>query len=90
MGIRQERRERAEKKKEAIRKEIFDVMNQCADLKNLDPHITANRAIDIMIKRNPQEAHLVTSVCSEIRQDVEKFTKDMVAKYLSINLQQII
>jgi len=78
---RKEKQERAEQKKEAIRKEIFEVIKTCETLENLNPTVTINKAIDIMKARNPQEAHFVSSVCSEIRQNPRSFSDMMLNKY---------
>ena len=78
---RKERQLRAEEKRETIRKEIFSIMYKCVDLKNLNPVHTINTAIEIMIKRNPQESDLVRAICSEIRQDPIKWSSDMLEKY---------
>ena len=81
---RKERQLRAEEKREIIRKELFGIMYKCTDLKNLDPVHTINTAIEIMIKRNPQEADLVRQVCNEICQDTIKWSKDMLEKYTKL------
>ena len=78
---RKERQLRAEEKREGIRKELFGIMYKCTELKNLDPVHTINTAIEIMIKRNPQESDLVRAICSEIRQDPIKWSNDMLEKY---------
>jgi hypothetical protein len=76
---RKERHERAELKKEAIKKEIYEGF--LAIREEDDAQIKINKAIDIMMKRNPSEAHLVHSVCMEIRLDNAGYITDMVSKY---------
>lgn len=69
------RKKRAAEKKEAIRKEFYNVV------KRSDGRATMNKAIKIMMKRNPQESHLVQSVVNEIKLDPEAFGKTLVEKY---------
>ena len=75
---RKERKARAEQKKEAIRKEIFDVMYKCSEEVGKNELSSVHyefldKAITIMIKRNPQEAHLVRTICAEIRTNPKAF-----------------
>ncbi len=83
MGKREERRLRAEAKREAIRKEIFEFMVRCVDEKVPENKVNfaVNAHIEGMKRRNPQENHLVSSVCCEIRADVKGFCDRMMASY---------
>lgn len=80
---RKERRARAEQKKQVIREEIFKVLCGAADLKNLNPTIVVNKAINIMKQKNPQEKHFIESVCSEIRDSPREFTEKMLTEEAS-------
>jgi hypothetical protein len=40
-----------------------------------------NCAIEEMCRKNPQESHFVRQVCAEIRNDIKKFTSDMITLY---------
>ena len=73
---RKERKIRVEEKKEVIRKEIFKM---CKDGNFSNEKL--NFAVCLMMNKNPQENHLVQSVCSEIRIDASAFANKMLNKY---------
>ena len=70
-------RERGEIKREAIGREIFACMERCVNEKmGLDKAVIVVQAhIKGMERRNPQESHLVRSVCYEIRSNHIAFFK---------------
>ena len=78
---RKERKEQAGQKKEEVRREIFRAMCAAEKVKNLDPVITVNKAIDIMMRKDPQESHFIRAVCNEIRSDVKGFAETMIKRY---------
>jgi hypothetical protein len=88
MGIRAERAARAELKKEKIRVDIWRFTEDCVE-KNLSLEQTAkavNTYIEVLKRKNPQENHLVSAVCCEIRQDSVVFAKKMKSKFLSTEI----
>ena len=69
--------ESAEIKKAIIRKDIFDFMQRCVDegVSSEKSAFAINAHIEGMKRRNPQESHLVTSVCIEIKTNVDEFCR---------------
>jgi len=78
-------RESAEIKKAIIRKDIFALMQRCVSerLSSEKATFIMNAHIEGMKRRNRQESHLVTSVCIEIRTNVDEFCRkqfELIAK----------
>lgn len=78
--MREDRRLRAEAKKAVIRKEIFTFMVRCVDEKVPEDKVdfVTNAHIEGLKRRNPQENHLVTSVCNEIKMNTKGFCDKMM------------
>lgn len=82
MGSRAERRIRAEQKIQKLKKELLKVFMDGVDKKDYSYEKTMrnmNMAIRLVMRRNPQEAHLVRTafirLASDINEGVERYEK---------------